>query len=123
MTNPQGTVWETDLVNRAKLQGRSAQRYPKMASKGEPDLFIEGRPGYDLPTIPLLAWKRLTGKKAEGRRTPDGVRAVIVIDAEDFYRDVLPWLPHRFEVQAKWTSALNVTRVLGDLKAWLKGRA
>lgn len=120
MTNPQGTTWESEIVGGARDSGspyHNTGRYPKRAQKGEPDLWI----GQAEPTdaIPLVIWKRLVGKKSDGRRKPDGVRAVVVLDWEDF-KTMLPFLPFNFEVQAKWTNRLNVTRVLGELKDWLK---
>lgn len=121
MTNPQGTVWETEIVNGARRIGRNAGRYPKMASKGEPDVWIARDLEWFLSTksIPVVAWKRLVGTKSDGRRKPDGERHVVIIGYADFL-EMLPYLPNRFEVQAKWTSTLNVTRTLADLRAWLK---
>lgn len=128
MTNPQGTQWETDLVLAAKAVGLRADRFPKRGQKGEPDLWI-GTPDVD-SAIPVLAWKRLTGKKSDGRRKPDGARQVAVLDMADFLY-LIRELDHcrnflgggqvvTVMVQAKWAAALNPTRVLGLLQSWLK---
>lgn len=120
MTNHQGTLWETEIVQAARLFQRPAGRYPKRGQADEPDVWI-GQ-AEDVEAIPIVAWKRLVGAKADGRRKPDGERAVIVISFDDWNRYVLPYVPYSFDVQAKWTGALNVTRTLAGLRTWLKER-
>lgn len=117
MTNPQGTQWESAIVREAQESGAFSGRHPKRGQKGEPDVWIEtaGWAG----TLPVVMWKRLVGRKADGRRKPDGEPAVVVIGFSDFMK-MLPFLPFDFQVQAKWTSTLNVTRTLADLRAWMK---
>lgn len=118
MTNPQGTTWETQIRKDMEDAGRRSGRHPKRGQPGEPDVWV-GEPD-SLEPIPLVAWKRLV-KNGGPRRVPDGVRAVAVVDWEDFL-DMIYYLPpaFTFEIQAKWTERLNVTRVLGKLKDWLK---
>jgi hypothetical protein len=124
MTNAQGTKWESEIVSRFHGQGHDAGRYPKMASQGEPDLWI-GRPNAKAPIL-AVAWKRLVGKMADGRRKADGAKEVVILSMTDFLdlvtmaRRSVPTLP--IHVQAKWTVNLNVTRTLGQLQAWHKGR-
>lgn len=122
MTNKQGTEWESEIVQKVQEQDtlyHSADRYPKRGQKGEPDLYIgvpNGKHSY-----PALIWKRLV--KGDGqRRKPDGVRAVVVLDWEDF-QEMLHYMPVTFDVQAKWTERLNVTRVLGELRSWMREHA
>lgn len=50
------------------------------------------------------------------------MRAVVVLDWEDFL-EMLEYVPVTFDVQAKWTERLNVTRVLGELRSWLREHA
>jgi hypothetical protein len=123
MTNPQGTRWESEIVSGAQGVNLPADRYPKRGQKGEPDLWI----GHSTPdkTIGVLFWKRLVGKKGDGPRQPDGERRVVVVEYNDFLEliaelDESSPIRHRIEVQAKWTKALNVTRVLGELRSWMK---
>lgn len=119
MTNRQGTEWETEIVRTIQELDtlyHSAGRYPKRAQKGEPDVWI-GVPESRDP-IPIVAWKRLV-KTGGKRRAPDGERAVVVIGWEDFQK-MLDFLPFMFEVQAKWTERLNVTRTLHELRTWLR---
>lgn len=120
MTNHQGTEWETEIVTKAsKFHGYGmAGRYPKRGQADEPDVWI-GK-AEDPHAVPVVGWKRLVGRKKDGRRKPDGERAVFIIGADDFFEYVLPYVPHTFDVQAKWTSTLNVTRTLAGLRAWLK---
>lgn len=126
MTNPQGTKWETEIVLRATQQGMYAGRYPKMAQGDEPDVWIghASVPSADV-TIPLVMWKRLVGVKKDGPRRPDGERDVVVMSYNDFLT-MAGWIAEeapvrfRYEVQAKWTAALNVTRTLAGLRRWMK---
>jgi hypothetical protein len=67
-------------------------------------------------------WKRLVGKMADGRRQPDGEAAVVVLSVPDFLW-MLAYIPPdalNFDIQAKFTSKLNVTRELALLRAWIK---
>lgn len=122
MTNPQGTQWETKIVKSALHFGRLAGRHPKRGQRGESDVWIEPRQTSAIK-IPVVLWKRLVGKKREGRRKPDGERAVVIIGADEFFSYILPYVPVGFEIQAKWTSTLNVTRTLAELRAWMKDHA
>jgi len=123
MTNPQGTDWESELVNACKVLRLPAGRYPKRGQKHEPDVWI-GMP--DMPdSIPVVSWKRLT-KTKEGakRRTPDGERDVVIIRTRDFLRMVnhlkAANYELNFDVQSKWTQNLNATRILHGLVKWLE---
>lgn len=124
MTNPQGTQWESELRDAARTLHLPADRYPKRGQKGEPDVYI-GYPGAD-NVVPIVSWKRLTKSTPSAKkRTPDGVRDVVVMRTEDFlmlanriWMDPRPNI--KFEVQSKWTQNLNVTRTLGDLIKWLE---
>lgn len=126
MTNPQGTIWESEIVNAFKSLGLKADRHPKRGQPGEPDLWI-GNPD---ATVGVLAWKRLVGKKGDGPRKPDGERRVVVMEFDDFRQLVKAFneLADKagltrsisFQVQAKWTTNLNVTKTLGLLRSWLK---
>lgn len=117
MTNKQGTAWESEIREQAKKNSANADRYPKRGQKAEPDLYIGAE---DLPAVPAVFWKRLVGLKSDGRRKPDGERKVVVIGYNDFMQYILPHVPVRWEIQAKWTSTLNVTRTLHELRTWLK---
>lgn len=126
MTNPQGTQWESEIVNRANDAGLHADRYPKRGQGHEPDLWVgagDSRRADEL--VPVLAWKRLVGKKSQGRRKPDGERDVVVLRYEDFLMMASLIDEHspttcRYEVQAKWKTNVNVTRVLSGLVNWMK---
>lgn len=124
MTNPQGTQWESEIRNAMLSAGVKADRFPKRGQADEPDLWIGG-PAFD--GIPILAWKRLVGKKGNGPRQPDGERRVVVIEFDDFRRIVrtlseLKGEDPVFLVQAKWTTNLNVTKTLGNLRRWCRER-
>lgn len=130
MGNRQGTEWESDIVRESESRGFKADRLRQRGIAGEPDLFIGQHPKTAVNYFPALMWKRLV-KKGGARRVPDGVRAVVVMDVNDWF-DILEeidaidpeWMERTsIVVQAKWTERLNVTRVLADLitacKAWL----
>lgn len=120
MTNSQGTVWETEIVRAASnSHDHRTGRHPKRGQANEPDVYFLYKYGIPDGTIPVVAWKRLVGKKGDGPRQPDGERRVVVIGFDDFI-DLLPFLPYDFEVQAKWTANLNVTKTLAGLRAWMK---
>ncbi len=125
MTNPQGTIWEGKIRDRARAFGFQSDRYPKRSQKHEPDLYIQTmRNDYHF-SYPVLFWKRLVGKKGSGPRKPDGERNVVVIGYDDFMEMLSlmgeEGIPLRLEVQAKWAANVNVTRILGGLRDWLKG--
>lgn len=133
MTNKQGTEWESEIVNNVKKDlSAVSDRYPKRAQIGEPDLFMQfhAHAGTIKHTrvLPALFWKRLVGKKGNGPRRPDGVRRVVVIPAEDYlyllerasFHEALRGVGIKVLVQAKWTTNLNVTKVLGELVDWMK---
>lgn len=118
MTDWQGTRWESDLRDAFKKDGFMSDRYPKRGQKGEPDLWVCTQKNEE--TLGILAWKRLVGKRsAKERRKPDGIRDVVVMSLDDF-RKLLPYVPYDFDIQAKWTARLNVTRTLAELHDWLK---
>lgn len=99
-----------------------------MASADEADVWI----GHPSPrtrvgaAIPVVAWRRLVGVKANGRRKPDGEKEVVILRVDDFLRMVAELnrisTHMTFMVQCKWTTNLNVTRTLGGLRSWLRGR-
>lgn len=118
MSNPQGTAWETELVSTSSLHG---ERLPKRGVKGEPDLWLGTHPSTADRMIPVVAWKRLVPVKGKQRRTPDGVRDVIVMSKADFdYLTTRVGGGVAWMVQAKWTERLNVTRVLHSLTTAVK---
>ncbi len=127
MTNSQGTEWETEILERAEPYGLTGLRYPKRAQKHEPDLYLLGVGGQGIgPTrhIGVVAWKRLVGKKDGKPRKPDGERRTVTLELDDFLSLVSDSdYDYHVEVQAKWAAALNVTRVLGGLRTWMKGQS
>lgn len=121
----QGTALETAIVKAARRAGFPSTRMPLQGIKGEPDVEIGTYSPYEAP-VPVVWWKRLV--KGEGkRRVPDGVKEVVVIEADDFLRLLeegghwcegdCGFSPRRILVQAKATERLNVTRVLGELQS------
>ena len=115
MTNPQGTQWETEIVNTSVLHG---DRLTKRSVDGEPDLWLNRHPLGAEWIIPAVYWKRLTPKAGKQKRTPDGVRDVVVLLRKDF-ETLVDAASHAtvpaVVVQAKWRERLNVTRTLHSL--------
>jgi hypothetical protein len=123
LTNPQGTVWESQVRDRALELRFDSARHPKRGQKHEPDVWVTVPGATRNPVIGALFWKRLVGTKGNGPRQPDGERRVVVLAEEEFWLLLTLIDPEhevRFEIQAKWAKALNVTRVLGGLRDWLK---
>ena len=132
MTNPQGTEWETELVNRLQDAGLMAARLPEGGSKDLGDVWIGAPPDSTPPSMVVVAWKRLTGEGS--RRTPDGERDVVILSTDDFIRllkaymsQIVPIHPedplslHRFDdlsviVECRWREKLNVTRTLAKAR-------
>lgn len=124
MTDAQGTKWESEIVNRAMDATQfGAGRYPKRGQKGEPDVWI-GAPDKK-GSIAWVVWKRLVGKRSgPERRKPDGERDTVTLTLDDaLYLLELARMSDptiTVDIQAKWKSALNVTRTLGELRDWTK---
>ena len=118
MTNPQGTEWETEFVNRAQSMGLMAARIPEGGSKDLGDVWLNHSPIKTTECLVAVAWKRLTGKGS--RRTPDGERDVVILSTDDFLRLVLKagnggWFPG-WIIENKWSENLNVTRTLAKAR-------
>lgn len=125
MTNPQGTAWETETVNRAKDRGIPARRLVKQSQKDEADVLMGGDD--DSWHIPALFWKRIVKAKKGKPRQPLGERYVVVLGVDDFldllerYQHDRDGLPHIW-VQNKWAEQISVTKVLYGLRKWLATR-
>lgn len=125
MSNPNGQAgarWEAEV--RSRLQGSEgwlADRHPKRGVKGEPDIWATVPHPPPGGAFPVLAWKRLTRNEAGARRrTPDGVRAVAVLEWESLVRLWEEAGRPPLQVQCKAAQQINVTRVLGRLISALK---
>lgn len=119
----QGTRLESYIVAQAKEYGMAADRLPKRAVAGEPDLFIGVHPTATMLRMPVLIWKRLVRKDGRKRRSPSGVGKVVVLEFDDFME--LAYLAgkerdYSFLVQAKATQVLSVTNVLHSVKQAIK---
>ena len=119
MTNPQGTEWETEFVNRAQERGLMAARIPEGGSRDLGDVWLNHPPHFrTAETLIAVAWKRLTGEGS--RRTPDGERDVVILSTDDFHRLVFNageagWEPG-WIIENKWQQTLNVTRALAKAR-------
>lgn len=113
----QGTSWESELVKRIQARGLLADRLAEGGSADRGDVWALAPPDDD-PYV-ALAWKRLTGDGQ--RRTPDGVRDVVVLDTDTFLDLLVVWMLLKGDVrgwvfECKATQALNPTRVLAKAK-------
>jgi len=122
VTNPQGTAWETEIVNRAKAKSIPAIRLVKQGQKDEADVLLGGT--WDNWNIPVLIWKRIVKSKGKNRQ-PLGERYVVVLGLDDFI-DLMAELNEMgwpsIWVQAKWAEQISVTKVLKGLRDWLSAR-
>ena len=112
----QGTAFESALVRQAQEFGLLAGRFPEGGSNDIGDVWINDLPqrGSNALDIPVLAWSRLV-KNGDGRRVPDGTRAVAVLDLNDFLK-LCGFGDAAFTIECKATQTLNVTRTLADAK-------
>lgn len=110
----QGTRWESELVNRIQKRGLLADRLAEGGSSDKGDVWAVAPPDQTGNKV-VLAWKRLTGKGS--RRTPDGVRDVVVLDTDTLLDLLVASVMVRGEqswvIECKATQTLNVTRTLG----------
>jgi len=116
----QGTRWEKFLKDLGLRNKISADRHPKRGQKGEADVWWQR--GNGAKVIPAVGWKRLTGKKSEGRRSPLGARDMIVLSPEDFAWLVSQAYNVRIEIQAKACAALSVSQTLKEITEWTHNR-
>jgi hypothetical protein len=120
MTNPQGTDWETSIVKRAVGRQLEAIRLVKKSQKDEADVIIYGGPRQ----IGAVFWKRIVGKKKQGKpRQPLGERYTVTVTEADFL-DMLALIPQENRptvyIQAKWSAQLSVTKTLYGLRQWMR---
>jgi hypothetical protein len=119
MTNSQGTVWETDTVNRANEREIPALRLVKTGQKDEADVFI----GWDMfnpDAIGVVLWKRIV-KRGGKNRQPLGERYVAVLTVDDFL-DLVRAAGADVYAQNKWAEQISVTKTLYGLRRWLLTR-
>lgn len=125
----QGTAFETAFVRMFQDAAMPADRLPEGGLRDVGDVWIGDTPerGINVTDIAVLAWSRLVDN-GSGRRVPDGLRSVIVIDTADFLHmaQLLTEEGYAFVVECKSREKLNVTRELANAKrklaAWKAGR-
>ena len=118
----QGTAFETELVRRIQDRGLLADRLAEGGGNDKGDVWAVAPPGERNRVV--LAWKRLTGKGS--RRTPDGVRDVVVMETDLFLDMLVAWMmiksdDESFVIECKATQTLNVTRTLAKAKEKANG--
>lgn len=125
MTNPQGTAWETDIVERFRMWGIPAIRLVKQSQKDEADVLVGQSSPISSWAFGALLWKRIVKGKGKNRQ-PLGERHVVVLTLDDFI-ELLSQVPddtkYSVWVQAKWTERLSVTKVLAGLNDWVRMKA
>ena len=113
----QGTRWETEFVSRARAHGIPSSRISEGGSRDRGDVWV-GNPWEKAEhTVVALAWKRLVGDRSS-RRSPDGVRDVVVVDTDTFLELAAAWLAEDpsargVTIECKAAQQINVTRTLG----------
>ncbi len=105
----QGTAWESNIVERLKMEGFYAKRIAEGGAKDEGDVgfhdvtgehwIIEAKATANLNvsqtlakakakaplgTLSAVVWKKLTRKGDNQRRTPDGEPVVVVMDWDTY---------------------------------------
>lgn len=115
----QGTAWETAFVRMVQDAALPADRLPEGGLRDAGDVWIGDTPqrGNSITDIAVLAWSRLIDNGG-GRRVPDGLRSVIVIDTADFLAmaQLATQAGYAFVVECKAAERLNVTRALYNAK-------
>ncbi len=109
----QGTRLESDVTRRFIELGMNAERIAEGGVNDIGDVRVRGPFKGESPIVAVY-WRRLvnTGGK---RRSPDGERDVIILDADDFYR-LMSWANADAIIECKATERLNVTRTLAKAK-------
>lgn len=118
----QGTRWETELVNRIQTRGLLADRLAEGGNNDKGDVWAVAPPEPTGNKV-AVAWKRLTGSGS--RRTPDGVRDVVILDTDTFLDLLVASVMVRGEqswvIECKAVQALNPTRTLAKAQRKANG--